>query len=65
MIGDDHQLLAIPHLGMLAKFLLEDGKGGGSTHIMGEQDIHIHPNIFSGLDLAALCMPRQYFFSKR
>jgi len=48
VVGDDDHPIAVPDLGVLTELALEDADGPGSAHVMGHQDIGIHPDVVTG-----------------
>ncbi len=62
MIGNDDDLVSVPHLGILAEVLFEDANGPRPAHVVGHQDIGIDPNIIIGIDVIPSGVLGQDFF---
>ena len=65
MIGNDHHLLPVPHLCVRAELLAKDADGPRPAHIVGHQDIHVHPDIVSGRRARTSRVARQNLFRHR
>ncbi len=48
VVGDDDDLVLVPDLGVLAEFALEDADRSRPAHIVGQEDIGIHPHVLAG-----------------
>ena len=48
MVGNDHDLIAVPHLGVLAELALEHPNRTGAADVVGHQYVGFHPHIVTG-----------------
>ena len=65
MVGDDDDFVAIPDLGGLAEFALEDADGAGAADVVGEKDVGLDPHIFAGFHMALAAGAGEQFFGQR
>src|ERR1017187_5949439 len=49
VIGNDDNLLAVPHFGVGAELALEHADGARAAHVMGHENVYVHPDIIAGL----------------
>ena len=50
VIGDDDHFLAVPYLGVAPELPVELPDGARPTHVVGEQDIGVDPEVVAGLN---------------
>ena len=65
VIGDDHDLLAIPDLGVAAEFAVKHPDRARSAHIVCEQHVGVHPHVFARGDTGAAARAGKDFFRQR
>ena len=64
MVRDDDHLVAVPDLGVLAEFALENADGARAADVVRHQHIGVDPNIISGLHAGLAGGAGQDFFSQ-
>src|SRR4029078_6031260 len=45
MVWDEHDLVAVPDLGVLAEVLLEDADGAGAADVVRHEHVDVHPDV--------------------
>src|SRR5205823_1107226 len=65
VVGDEHDLVAVPDLGVFAEMLLEDAEGAGAADVVGHEHVHVDPDVVAGRNGLAAGPAGQEFFGER
>ena len=65
MVGNDNDLVGVPHLGVLPELSLEHPDCAGATDVVRHQRVGFHPDIVTGVHLGLARRPGQNFLSQR
>jgi hypothetical protein len=64
MVGDDDDLVRVPHFCGLAELALEHADGSRPADVVGHEDINTHPHIVAWLHVRLAAGAREYFFGQ-
>ena len=65
VVGDDDDLVLVPDLGGLAELALEHADGARPAHIVGQEHIGLHPDIFARGHVGLAAGAGEQLFSQR